>query len=175
MAFRSSAKRSARSFMWAAASRAPVRASGRNPPGSGRLPVMENGVMMSNIAFSVGCKTEWRRWRENCLSFTARPPQPCCPRPPCAATCGREGLTQNVAATCSRPIMPGGTLPAATGRYGSMGGFIAGGGHGPAGDGGPGISIQSELGVQAIANPLRIVECLCCGDRYVAVIQSSAF
>ena len=38
IAFRSSAKRSARSFMWPAASRAPVRASGRNPPGFGRHP-----------------------------------------------------------------------------------------------------------------------------------------
>ena len=48
-----------------------------------------------------------------------------------------------------------------------MGGFIAGGGHGPAGDGGPGISIQSELGVQAIADPQSIVECESnqrCGD-----------
>ena len=37
-AFRSPAKRSARSFKWAAASRAPVRASCRKPPGSGRPP-----------------------------------------------------------------------------------------------------------------------------------------
>ena len=59
--------------------------------------------------------------------------------------------------------------------YGSMGGFIVGGGHGPAGDGGPGIPVESEPCVQAIADPQSIVECLCCGDRYVAVIQSSAF
>ena len=40
------------------------------------------------------------------------PPLPRCPRPPCAAPCGWEGLTQNVAATCPWHIMPDGKLPA---------------------------------------------------------------
>ena len=63
MAFRSSAKRSARSFMLAAASRAPVRASGRNPSGSGQAPgtVLKSSasrcdVWVLRIWLSVDCK-----------------------------------------------------------------------------------------------------------------------
>ena len=41
----------------------------------------------------------------------------------------------------------------------SMGGFIAGGGHGAAGDGGPGIVVEAEAGVQAIADSQGIIEC----------------
>ena len=55
-----------------------------------------------------------------------------------------------------------------------MGVFIVGGGHGAAGDDGPGIVVESEAGVQAIADSQGVIECLCCGGRYVAVIQVSA-
>ena len=40
-----------------------------------------------------------------------------------------------------------------------MGGFIVGGGHGPAGDGGPGIVVEPEAGVQAIADSQGVIEC----------------
>ena len=56
-----------------------------------------------------------------------------------------------------------------------MGGFVAGGGHGPAGDGRPGIAVVSEAGVQAIANSLGVLKCLCCGGRYVAVTKNTVF
>ena len=42
------------------------------------------------------------------------------------------------------------------GRYGSMGGFIGACGHGPPGDGGPGIAVEAEPGIEPIADPLRI-------------------
>ena len=44
------------------------------------------------------------------------------------------------------------------GNPGLMGGFIRGGGHGAAGDGGPGIVVEPEAGVQAIADSQGVVE-----------------
>ena len=40
-----------------------------------------------------------------------------------------------------------------------MGGFIRGGGHGAAGDCGPGIVVEPEAGVQAIADSQGVIEC----------------
>ena len=59
--------------------------------------------------------------------------------------------------------------------WGSMGGFIASGGHGAGGDGGPGISIKADAGVESVADSQGILEALCCGAKYVAVIQITAF
>ena len=109
-------------LMWAAASRAPVRASGRNPPGSGRAPGMvsnspavERGVRVSNIGFLRGLQD----------SMAAMP--------------GELPLAHRL----DHPSCP------ALGLYvlwGSMGGFIASGGHGAGGDGGPGIVDQGRCG-----------------------------
>ena len=40
---------------------------------------------------------------------------------------------------------------------------------------GPALSRESELRVKAIAEPFRVDEALCCGAKYVAVIQITAF
>ena len=55
--------------------------------------------------------------------------------------------------------MPEGTLPAVNRPVRFNGLFRRGGGHGPAGDGGPGIVVEPEAGVQAIADSQGVIEC----------------
>ena len=63
--------------------------------------------------------------------------------------------------------------------YGSMGGFIVGGGHGPAGDGGPGIPVESELersGDRRFAGRHRVFMLrwqVCCGDPDFCVVTET--
>ena len=71
-------------FMRAAASRAPVRASGRKPPGSGQPPgtVLKSSasrcdVRVSSIWVSVDCKTGWRRYRRKWLPRAPPDDRPC--------------------------------------------------------------------------------------------------
>ena len=115
-------------FMRAAASRAPVRASGRKPPGSGQPPgtVLKSSasrcdVRVSSIWVSVDCKTGWRRYRRKWLP-RAPPgsPLPCCSRPLRAASRGWPGSCGN-GAHVSRLLLS--CSP---------------------GDGGPGIPFESE-------------------------------
>ena len=42
--------------------------------------------------------------------------------------------------------------------FGSMGGLIASGGHGAGSDGGPGIAVEADAGVEAVADSQGIVE-----------------
>ena len=62
---------------------------------------------------------------------------------------------------------------------GSMDGVVVGfgglGAHGRRGQRGPVVAGESELRIESIAKPLRIVDALCCGAKYVAVIQITAF
>ena len=44
------------------------------------------------------------------------------------------------------------------------------GGHGSPDDGAPSLAVETEAAVKAIAQPLRIVERLCCDRKYVAVV-----
>ena len=116
-------------FMRAAASRAPVRASGRKPPGSGQPPgtVLKSSasrcdVRVSSIWVSVDCKTGWRRYRGKWLP-RAPPgsPLPCCSRPLRAASRGWPGSCGNGAhmfPVCCCHAVPG--------------------------DGGPGIPFESK-------------------------------